>query len=251
MGSLEERGLVHAGLARIIPPPEWFEAGMPQPTLAAYQGELDRFTIQSPIMQNVVPQGRGAFRVLPEVLSRQYLSVADFQARAATMEGTRTRRELDAIAGDAGTDEMERSFWRNLTFHAPTYGADTPGTLFPKHVSSWNLARLPGLLSAATAGEVAGVTSSYLYVGMWKAFFAWHIEDMDLYSINYVHAGAPKFWYVVPPASAHQFETLAQVLMPFEHKACPQFLRHKQVQGISVFLSSTTIVDSCCFVRWL
>ena len=38
-----------------------------------------------------------------------------------------------------------------------------------------------------------------LYVGMRRAMFAFHIEDMNLYSINLLHLGSPKSWYVVPP----------------------------------------------------
>jgi jumonji domain-containing protein 2 len=57
--------------------------------------------------------------------------------------------------------------------------------------------------------------------------FSWHTEDLDLFAINYVHLGKPKFWYGVPPNEAEAFNKLASSLFPGAYQECPEFLRHK------------------------
>ena len=59
-------------------------------------------------------------------------------------------------------------------------------------------------------GEIPGVTAPMLYVGMLFATFAWHVEDHNLYSINYHHLGAPKTWYGVPETDADSFEQVVR-----------------------------------------
>ena len=54
--------------------------------------------------------------------------------------------------------------------------------------------------------SLPSVDTPYLYFGMWRATFAWHVEDMDLFSINYIHFGAPKFWYAIPQGKSVQME---------------------------------------------
>ncbi|KAF5691767.1 regulator of deoxyribodipyrimidine photo-lyase PHR1 [Fusarium circinatum] len=123
-------------------------------------------------------------------------------------------------------EELERAYWKTLTYAPPLYGADLMGTLFDESTEQWNLNKLPNLLDVL-GEKVPGVNTAYLYLGMWKATFAWHLEDVDLYSINYLHFGAPKQWYSISQADARRFEAAMKNIWPTDAKACDQFLRHK------------------------
>ena len=50
---------------------------------------------------------------------------------------------------------------------------------------------------------------------------------MDLYSINYVHYGQPKFWYGIDLSSTKDFEDYVHSHFREQVKACPEFIRHK------------------------
>ena len=101
--------------------------------------------------------------------------------------------------------ELETAYWKSLNFSNPMYGADMPGSLFDDSTKEWNVAKLENLLDVL-GQNVPGVNTAYLYLGMWKASFAWHLEDVDLYSINYIHFGAPKQWYSISQEDARRFE---------------------------------------------
>lgn len=137
---------------------------------------------------------------------------------------------------------MERSFWSSITMNPPIYGADTPMSLFDEEIPwGWNLRDLRCMFSEYDVPEIAGVTSPMTYFGMWKAFFAWHKEDLDLYSINYLHTGAPKVWYCVPPSESDKFDAMARQLFPEGASACSEFVRHKNMMISPSLLRSYNI----------
>jgi DNA damage-responsive transcriptional repressor / [histone H3]-trimethyl-L-lysine36 demethylase len=80
---------------------------------------------------------------------------------------------------------LERFYWRNLSFQSTMYGADLCGSFFTENEENqWNISSLNNILSQVKK-EISGVTTPYLYFGMYKSTFAWHVEDMDLFSIKF------------------------------------------------------------------
>nr|KAG5697397.1 hypothetical protein BaRGS_008823 [Batillaria attramentaria] len=208
---MESQGAHKAGLAKVIPPPEWV------PRKSGYD-DLD-ITIPAPIEQ-VVQGCQGLYTQYN--IQRKAMHVKDFKA-LANSEKYQTPKHFDY-------EELERKYWKNATFGNAIYGADISGSITDDDQDIWNINRL-GTILDYVAGDygikIEGVNTAYLYFGMWKTTFAWHTEDMDLYSINYLHFGAPKSWYAVPPEHGQRLERLAHGFFPGSFQACAAFLRHK------------------------
>ncbi len=136
--------------------------------------------------------------------------------------------------------EIESEYWRSLNFgKPPMYGADLKGTLFDDRTKHWNVGHLDNLLTRLRIKrKLPGVNTPYLYWGMWRATFAWHVEDMDLYSINYIHFGAPKQWYSIRQADRQRFESAMAGAFPSDSRRCPHFMRHKSYLASPSFLAS-------------
>ncbi|KAB0396927.1 hypothetical protein E2I00_009842, partial [Balaenoptera physalus] len=43
-------------------------------------------------------------------------------------------------------DDLERKYWKNLTFVSPIYGADISGSLYDDDVAQWNIGNLRTIL---------------------------------------------------------------------------------------------------------
>ncbi|XP_035274632.1 lysine-specific demethylase 4C-like isoform X6 [Anguilla anguilla] len=208
---MESLGAHRAGLAKVIPPSGW------RPRRS--YDDVDGLVIRAPVQQMVAGQS-GLFTQYN--IQKKALKVQEFRKLANSHQYC-TPRYLNY-------EDLERKYWKNLTFLAPIYGADVSGTLYDEGVEEWNMGRLDSILDVIEEDcgvSIQGVNTPYLYFGMWKTSFTWHTEDMDLYSINYLHFGEPKSWYAVPPEHGKRLERLASGFFPSGFQSCEAFLRHK------------------------
>ncbi|XP_047220872.1 lysine-specific demethylase 4C isoform X2 [Girardinichthys multiradiatus] len=208
---MESQGAHRAGLAKVIPPKGW----KPRRTY----DDIDDLMIDAPIQQMVAGQS-GLFTQYN--IQKKPLSVQEFR-RLANSDMYCTPRYLNY-------EDLERKYWKNLTFVSPIYGADVSGSLYDENIEEWNIGHLNSILDVIEEDcgvSIQGVNTPYLYFGMWKTTFSWHTEDMDLYSINYLHFGEPKSWYAIPPEHGKRLERLATGFFPNSFKGCEAFLRHK------------------------
>ncbi|CAF3483655.1 unnamed protein product [Adineta steineri] len=216
ISSIEARHAHRIGLAKIVPPKEWIAC-----KTGYKQKRIDEKVVENPIKQEVHGKD-GVYSVFN--IQQPSIKLSSFQKLSASNRYAAPK----AISNDL--EKLEKKYWQSLTSNAPIYGADVSGSLTDENQTIWNVRNLGTILDdlvSESGTKIQGVNTPYLYFGMWKASFAWHTEDMDLYSINYLHFGAPKQWYVIPPSHGRKFEQYASSRFASLARRCPAFLRHK------------------------
>ncbi|XP_023001529.1 lysine-specific demethylase JMJ705 [Cucurbita maxima] len=161
--------------------------------------------------------------------SGEYYTFQQFEAKAKSFEKSYLKKCVKK--GGLSPLEIETLYWR-ATLDKPfsvEYANDMPGSAFvPVNAkmlreagegttlgeTAWNMrgvSRAKGSLLKFMKEEIPGVTSPMVYVAMMFSWFAWHVEDHDLHSLNYLHMGAGKTWYGVPRDAAVAFEEVVRV----------------------------------------
>ncbi|XVF54611.1 hypothetical protein PTKIN_Ptkin05aG0195700 [Pterospermum kingtungense] len=167
--------------------------------------------------------------------SGDFYTFQEFEAKAKNFERNYLKK-YSKKGGSLSALEVETLFWK-ATVDKPfsvEYANDMPGSAFVPLNSKkssgggreagvegvtvgetqWNMravSRAKGSLLRFMKEEIPGVTSPMVYIAMLFSWFAWHVEDHDLHSLNYLHMGAGKTWYGVPRDAAVAFEEVIRV----------------------------------------
>lgn len=149
------------GIVKIVPPTGWKARN-------DYH-ECDDIIIDTPIQQ-IVSGSQGTFQQYN--IEEKSISVKEFKILA---EKEDQKFKINKLS----YEDRERAYWRNITLSPPVYGADMPYSLFDESQDVWNLNKLDNILNILNI-EMPGINEPYLYWGMWKATFAWHIEGMHI-----------------------------------------------------------------------
>ncbi|KAK1570762.1 hypothetical protein Q3G72_006658 [Acer saccharum] len=162
--------------------------------------------------------------------SGEYYTFQQFETKAKNFERSYLKKWPNKKGGPLSALEIESLYWK-ATVDKPfsvEYANDMPGSAFMPvrknrvavgegatvGETAWNMrgvSRAKGSLLKFMKEEIPGVTSPMVYIAMMFSWFAWHAEDHDLHSLNYLHMGASKTWYGVPMEAANAFEEVVRV----------------------------------------
>ncbi|EGT40840.1 hypothetical protein CAEBREN_25826 [Caenorhabditis brenneri] len=206
-----------SGIAKIVAPDGW----TPRPTKKDFS-DADEYVIATPSTEKTKTAEKKGVYLKENFIELKNLKVKDFRAMANSAKYRNPVPHLHGV-------DLENYYFDHILEGFPIYGADTEGSFYEDGIKEWNMKNLGTILNELDY-EIKGVNTVYLYFGMYKTTFPWHAEDMDLYSINYLHFGAPKYWFAISSEYADRFERFMSQQFSYNEEFtphCKAFLRHK------------------------
>ena len=130
---MESQGAQKKGLVKVIPPKQW------APNQMKYT-DID-FAIPCPILQ-LISGSQGVYQMYN--IQKKPTNLKSFQKLASSDKYKSPKTQE--------IDELERKYWKNVTFNQVIYGADVSGTLFDSDVNIWNIRYVISILFVANGG---------------------------------------------------------------------------------------------------
>lgn len=143
---------------------------------------------------------------------------------------SRIARKRDQKFAHLSIDELESKITRNDCYKHAFYATDVEVNALDPNNKILNLHSMSDLLQknyVPKNGQVSGITSPLGYIGSFGTFFAWHVEDLNLFSISILLHGKPKIWYGIEAIDRTKFEKLQSRFPGWPCNPCSHPLRHK------------------------
>jgi len=226
--------MVKYGIVKIVPPAGW---NPPSPFSRINRKKKFATYRQSVHELNISDKS-------DKIVDGSHYTPSEYRMMALMFEKEWRERNNDVRT----VEDVESFFWKTVGEQKPRIMVEYGANLSPEKMGSgfhrsrkegevekdstlgpfdgWNLntigyAAEDSLLGLECKGDISGITMPWIYFGMLFASFAWHVEDNHLFSINYMHQGAPKTWYGVPSVAAEAFDKVCEKV----HGKSKHFLR--------------------------
>ncbi|KAL4442296.1 hypothetical protein ABPG74_005637 [Tetrahymena malaccensis] len=241
---LHEQGYHKHGIVKIIPPKSW----KPQYN---FDKITEKVTTRTQILAEL-SQAQPFSQNNDQYTYKEFKKMADdFKKTYKFQTKTNFQNEYRQI---------EYEFWEHVEHPElfkdeleVEYAADLPskkyGSAFSvmdnMHNSTFNLNNINSIKNSLFQhfskdhSGISGISNPWVYLGMMFASFCWHVEDLYMCALNYLHIGEAKTWYGIPPEYKYKFEEVYKKTYPHIFKKKPDVLFH-----INLMLSPAVALEN-------
>ncbi|KAL4479492.1 hypothetical protein ABPG72_011814 [Tetrahymena utriculariae] len=241
---LHQQGYHKHGIVKIIPPKSW------KP-----QYNFDKITEKVTTRTQILAE---LSQAQPFSQNNDQYTYKEFKKMADDFKKTYKFQTKTSFQNEYR--QIEYEFWEHVEHPElfkdeleVEYAADLPskkyGSAFSvmdnMHNSTFNLNNINSIKNSLFQhfskdhSGISGISNPWVYLGMMFASFCWHVEDLYMCALNYLHIGEAKTWYGIPPEYKYKFEEVYKKTYPHIFKKKPDVLFH-----INLMLSPAVALEN-------